>query len=687
MRLTALVAGTMLATCLAPAAAQAGWSANQPVTGTGPDTTNTRIAGNTGSNPLVVWTKPILGINTVQAAHLKEDGTSGPVLTLSAPLQNAVSPVVAVSPNGTAAVAWVSTSGTSNVVQSVTVNQSDQVGTVGNRSEPGPAGQDAAGPRVAIKDDGSMAVTWRKFNGAFWTVQARVVSAAGVATPIQTFNGIHFQDTDFPDVAMVADGNFQLAWGVGTGALGNVATIGLSADGTTLLPEPTYVFPTTALDDQGVSAPAGVTGAPANARLTGFTSGPIVLAWIRDIAVDPAEPAGPAVRSVESSGISNGILAALTTRISSTAFDVSQLSLARAATRLDGGTTLGGNASLAAWTTEVPGNRQIQASRILPGGRGGILSTFPGDVGSQGFPEPALSTLNFGTVAWTESTADPAVNEAVAGRLSAGGIPSSVQSLTTGSLTSTQAPRIAMGPQGVPTVAFDAVEGGNLNSNFSRFTDPGNVAVSPSVLAFGSQILNKKSPSRAVFLTSGGSTGNEVFGVNLSGPNASQFVLTGGSNCVPVIAPSDTCSIGFNFKPVSAGNKNATVTLQTESGNFFADLKGFGSARTRVSLSVKPTNRAQRRGKAGKLTASMKNTGGLVANNVRLCANGNKRVIRPKKRCLTINSIRVGQTVKRTFRARLNGRAKKGKKYAVNFQMKAGNANSRRASARLRLKG
>ncbi len=690
LRLTALVAGSMLVAFLAPAAAQAGWSASQPVAGTGPDTTSTRIAGNTQSRPLVVWTKPVLGISTVQATHLNEDGTSGPVLTLSAPLQNAVSPVVAVSPNGTAAVAWISTGGTNQVVQSVTVSQSDQVSAVGNRSEPGPAGQDAAAPRVAIKDDGTMAVTWRKFNGAFWAVQARVVTAAGTATPIQTFNGIHFQNTDFPDVTALNDGNFQLIWGVGTGALGNVGTVALAADGT-VPSEPAYIFPTTTLNEEGASVPAGVTGAPGNAKLAGFVNGPLVLVWIRDIAVDPEQPSGPAVRSVEASGISNGVTAALTTRISSTAFDVSQLSLARSATRVNTNsagvpTTVGGDTSLAAWTTEVAGNRQIQASRILPGGRGGVLMTFPGDVGTGGFPEPALSTRNFGTVAWTESTANPAVYEATAGRISPGGVPSSVQSLTNGSLTSTEGPRIAMGPGGVPTVAFDATDGGNLNSNFSRFTDPGSLAVSPSVLAFGSQLLNVKTNSRAVFLTSGGSTDNQVQGVDISGPDASQFLLTGGSDCIPVIAPSATCSIGFSFKPTSAGTKNATVTLQTETGGYSADLKGYGSARTRVSLKVKPRNRAQRRGKSRALTASMKNFGGIVANNVRLCAYGNKRVIRPKKRCVRISSIGVGKTVKRKFNLRLNGRAKKGKKYAVNFRMKAGNANNRRASARLRLK-
>ena len=111
----------MVAACLAPMAAHAGWTPSQPVVGSAPDATNTRIAGDTDVRPLVVWTKSILGFDVVQATRLNEDGTPGPILTLSNLLENAESPVVEVSRNGTAAVAWLSTSGVNDVVQSVTV--------------------------------------------------------------------------------------------------------------------------------------------------------------------------------------------------------------------------------------------------------------------------------------------------------------------------------------------------------------------------------------------------------------------------------------------------------------------------------------------------------------------------------------------------------------------------------------
>ncbi len=684
LRLTVLVAGSMLAVCLAPAAAQAGWTPSQPVIGTGPDTTNTRIAGNTGSQPLVVWTRPVLGLSTVQAARLNDDGTSGPVLTLSSPLQNAESPVVSVSPNGTAAVAWVVTSGVNKVVQSVTVSTSNVVSAVGNRSEAGPLGQDATGPRVAIKDDGTMAVTWRKFNGTTFDVQARVVTAAGTATDIRTFPGIFFQNTDFPDVAALPDGTFRLLWGVGTGPLGNVATNTLSADGTAPA-EPTYVFPTTELSEEGETVFTGAPGAPAGARLVPFTNGATVFGWLRDIPVDPEVP-GSAVRSVEGGGVSSLGAVTGTSRVSSTAFDVSQFSLAQSATQA--GTANGGNSAIGAWTTEVPGNRQIQASRLKPGGLAGSPATLSGDVGTEGFPEPALSLQNWGTVAWFESTGNPGITTAKVGRVSPGGLqPTPVQDLTTGSLTSTDNPQVVMGADDVPTVAFDAVDGATLNSNFARFSDPGGAAVSPSVLVFNSQILNVKTKSRAVFLTSNGSTANRVQGVSVTGPSASQFPLKGGSDCVPVIQPGTTCSVGLNFRPTSAGSKNATVTLQTDSGPISAGIKGFGLARTRVSFKVKPKNRAQRRGKVKKVTAKLNNFGGIAAKGVKICAYGDKGFVRPKKRCIKVGSVAAGKTVKRSFGLRLTGRAKKGKKYAVNFRLKSGNANKRRETVRLRLKG
>lgn len=680
----------MLVACLLPTLAQAGWTSPLPVNGTGPDTTGTQIAGNPDSAPLVVWTKPILGINTVQAAHLGDNGTTGPVLTLSSAGQNAENPVVSMSPNGNAVVAWVWTNGVNDVIQSVTVTQSDEVGAVADRSAVGPAGEDAAAPRVAILDDRTSAITWRKFNGTKFIVQARVVNSSGTAFDIRDIEALYDQNTDFPDIAAISDGTFKVVWAEGTGDFGNVGTQGVNADGSMPLP-PTYAFPTTAFID-GVTVDSGVTGEPSGARIVGFTTdGNSAIGWLRDIPTDPEVPS-TAVRSVESTGFS-GIILGTPTRLSPDTHDVSQFSLAKSATQMgtnDEGvqTLLGGNLAIASWTTEDPGNRKVEVRKLTQSGGLGITAVVSGAVGTEGFPQAALSLQNWATVTWFESTGNPLVDNAKASRLTPGGLVSGpVENFTTGSLTSTSNPGVAAGANGVPSVVFDATDNGNLlDTQVSVFSDPGLPTISPADLAFGGHILNIKTKTRSVFLLSTGSTSNFVQNIGITGADASEFTLAGASDCSPSISPGELCSIGVNFTPTSKGSKTAQLTVQTEGGPVVADITGNGINRTRVSLGVKPKNIATRKGKTKKVTATVTNSGGLQATGVKVCAYGNKRTIRPKKKCQTIGALAVGQTVKRKFSLRLNSKAKKGKKYTVNFQMKSNNANSRRASSKLKAK-
>jgi hypothetical protein len=683
------VAGTLLVAFILPTAAQAGWSSTATVAGTGPDTTNTRIAGNPDSEALVVWTKPILGVSTVQAARLKADGTAGPVMNLSAAGKNAESPSVSVSPNGTAAVSWLWTNGVNDVVEAVSVSTAGTVGPVVDLSAVGPAGQDAAGPRTAIKDDGTMAVTWRKYNGALYSVQGRVVTSQGTPTTLQDFPALYGQNTDFPDISAANDGTFRLIWAEGTGALGNVGTSTLSADGSIPAIPVTYLFPSGPAE-----APLGVTGEPSGAKVVSFQNGNAVYGWLRDIPTDPAVPAS-AIRSVEGAGLPSPLVPdtpvfpTTPVRVSPTTHAVSQFTLAVSPyiSPQDGEEEgRGGNAALGGWTTEVPGNRQIEIRRMIPTGGLGGSRIVSGNVGTKGFPTVALSTQNWSTAAWYESTANPLVTTVKANRMSPTGLlPDPITNLN-GSLSSASSPEVYAGAKGVPTVAFDGADGANLNSSFSRFTDPGTILISPSKVEFGSHNLNKKSRSRFVYLTSAGSTSNEIQSVGITGANASEFKVVGGSACIPEIAPGQTCSVGIAFRPTSKGSKKAQVAIQTETGTDIANLSGYGAARTSLGLKIKPKNRKVRRGKSFKVSTSISNLGGLQAKGLKLCFNARKRTFRPKQKCKTLSGLAVGKTRKVSVRIHLKNAAKKGTAYPVNFKLTSSNADGRRKTINIRAK-
>jgi beta-mannanase len=126
----------------------------------------------------VVWTR-FNGANwIVQERRLAAAGAAiGGINNLSAPGRNAAEPRVAVAPDGRATVVWDRFDGSSFVVQGRRIDSAGTPSTV--IVDFSAVGRDAADPQVAISPAGVATVLWSRFDGSNFIVQRRDLLANG----------------------------------------------------------------------------------------------------------------------------------------------------------------------------------------------------------------------------------------------------------------------------------------------------------------------------------------------------------------------------------------------------------------------------------------------------------------------------------------------------------------------------
>ena len=92
------------------------------------------------------------------------------------------------------------------------------------------------------------------------------------------------------------------------------------------------------------------------------------------------------------------------------------------------------------------------------------------------------------------------------------------------------------------------------------------IVASPATLDFGSQTVNtSSSPSRAVAVTVTSGLPVPVGAVTVTGMNASDFTV-GGGTC-GVTSPPPSCTILVNFRPGAAGQRNALLNIPLVNGS------------------------------------------------------------------------------------------------------------------------
>jgi len=169
-----------------------GESGLQPQLGIGP-----------GGVPTVVWNR-FNGANwIVQERRLTAAGAlAGGVNNLSATGRNAAEPHVAVGSNGVATVVWDRFDGSSFVVQA---RRLDSAGVVGaSVVDLSAVGRDAADPQVAISPGGLATILWSRFDGANFIAQRRDLLGNGTLGTTQNLS-----------VAGRAASDPALVWGPG----------------------------------------------------------------------------------------------------------------------------------------------------------------------------------------------------------------------------------------------------------------------------------------------------------------------------------------------------------------------------------------------------------------------------------------------------------------------------------------
>ncbi len=166
----------------------------QTLSGAGQDAGDPQVAIDGSDRARVVWVRSDGANYRIQSVRLAADGTPGPVLTLSAAGQHAVTSQVAIDGSDRATIVW----WRGPRIQSVRLAADGTPGPVQTLSE---AGQYAAFPEVAIDGSDRATITWYRSDGTNSRIQAVRLAADGTPGPVQTLSDAG-QSALFPEVAI-----------------------------------------------------------------------------------------------------------------------------------------------------------------------------------------------------------------------------------------------------------------------------------------------------------------------------------------------------------------------------------------------------------------------------------------------------------------------------------------------------
>lgn len=661
---------------LAASPATAGWSAPAVVSGAGSSTSQTRVAGASDGSSWVVWKRAVGGFDVIQGTRVAIDGTQGPVQTLSPLGTNATDPVVESRADGSAMVAWLNTSAADHTVVSRAIATDGTLGPPTTRSAAGPAGQPAKGVAIALGADGTAALSWLKFNGTNWVVQAVKVVADGSAGTIHDLSDPAV-DAGLPDLASIpaptpgVPNNYRVFWPYGTGANSNVGTRDINSDDT--ITDRVGIFRTGTeclypFDVNVVNAGDGAVSAfwiCFRSNLDRATAQPFFNWSVQWLRMPQGSTVVPGLNVVNASPSAFG-----------TTYKIN---------RVEVGETFGGE-PVAVWSHELAsGEERLETWRIQPDGSG------------QGWVNPRVEGSSVESLA----IAGNASNAAIAGGVVPGLLPgqstvswarfslSSLDPVTPsgGGILYTADPGYAMADNGKTLAAFTAIDGASVGTvRVMTYTDPG-IALNSGNLNFGKRYIGRTAKA-SISVRSSGETPNEVTGISLAGPGAGSYQLTGASQCLREMLPGSNCRFEVAFRPGSVATQNATLTVTSEAGNRMTSLTGSGLNRTRNRITANKRNFAARKGRSVKVRVRVRNLGGVTSNSTRVCVRLRKRALKlAGKRCRSLGSFAAGADRRLGFRIKLRRRARRGVRLPVTFRMRADNALDRQVVVRVRRKG
>jgi hypothetical protein len=159
-----------------------------------------------------------------QAAPLASFSTAR---VISSAGQDAESPRVGIDAAGNAVLMWTRFDGTTYRVQARVRSAAGVLSAVQTVS---PAGEDATLPVLAVNASGAAVFAWLFFDGSMMQLKMRARSAAGALSPVQTVSPSG-RDAQWPAVAIDSSGRALVAWQGHDGTFYRIRTRALSAEG------------------------------------------------------------------------------------------------------------------------------------------------------------------------------------------------------------------------------------------------------------------------------------------------------------------------------------------------------------------------------------------------------------------------------------------------------------------------
>jgi hypothetical protein len=136
---------------------------------------------------------------------------------------------------------------------------------------------------------------------------------------------------------------------------------------------------------------------------------------------------------------------------------------------------------------------------------------------------------------------------------------------------------------GTSSIDLDGIGSGSTTT-----TAPA-ISITPSSLSFGSQAVNTTSASQTFTVTNTGTAPLTV--TSITSTDTTQF--PGTQTCTTAaISPNATCSISISFKPTTAGQKTATITVNHNAtgGSTTASVSGTGATESAPAITLTPSS-------------------------------------------------------------------------------------------------
>jgi phosphoserine aminotransferase len=258
-----LAAGTSLSTSAAALATPLGpWLPNPPIdlSATGRNAYDPQVATGPDGATTIIWRRDNGSSYIVQAATRAANAT-----TFSTPIDvstigaNALSPQLAIGPDGTTTITWTRPNSSSNyIVQAAT--RAANATTFSTPIDLSTIGANAESPQLAIGPDGTTTITWYRSNGLNTIVQAatRAAGATTFSTPIDL--STTGQSAESPQVATGPDGTTTITWTRSNGSAYIVQAATRAAGATTFsTPIDLSTIGGNALSPQVATGPDGTT--------------------------------------------------------------------------------------------------------------------------------------------------------------------------------------------------------------------------------------------------------------------------------------------------------------------------------------------------------------------------------------------------------------------------------------------